>query len=493
MNFKQFFYESATISQSLKSKKFDANVVAELKSIVRNFLEKAPFFKLEGVKYLDNFVNYFVFNSIKQNAQENILNFVRPVWTTIGDYVAANVHNGQVMSKFNNAEYTAQQAEEDSSIWHEKLGINAGKVGPEGRVVLALDNIGWKNWKWVSLDKPYCKYEGAAAGHCGNAAAKAGDNILSLRDPQNKVHLTFIVNHGVLGESKAPGNEKPSQYYHPAIVALLHSDLVHSVKGGGYAPENNFHLNDLNHETFQQLKKHKKYINNHLDYVFADLGPNPKERLSDLLNTKILDFKNNNEIIIDTADDLNELYDKIHSGWMSNFKWIEDDLDVSHRYNLNDALDYVKNKHKQILESLLDKIKDSGEIKDDIDDWDDIDLEEKIKMVPELEDLIVDSASNALHAGTQAAAYNDLKNQLSETENGFFVNMDTHPYEIGVYLSEIKNHWEDFSYNIDAGETLENMYDFSYKAPHYSFSDFDQKYFDEQLEEGLNYLQKQYA
>lgn len=493
MNFKQFFYETATISQSLKLKKFDPKILQEHKNAVRNFLNKSPFFQSEGAKFLENFVNYFVFHFLQDPnlTHLNISTFTRQLWTTIGDFVAANVHNGQVMSKFNNAQYTIDEAEHDSKIWHDKLGMNAGQVGPEGRTVLDLNSIGWKGWKWVSLDKSYCKREGDAAGHCGNAAAKSGDNILSLRDPQNKVHLTFIVNDGVLGESKAPGNQKPNQFYHPAIVALLHSDLVHSVKGGGYAPENNFNLKDLHPTTFQNLKDHKQHIDNHLEYVFSNLGPNPKEKLSEVLNTRILDFKNNNKIIINTADDLDELYREIGSRMVDKFTWIEGDDDSWHHYTLSDALDYVKDKER--FENLLEKIKDSGEIKDDIDDWEDIPLDEKIEMVPYLEDLIRNSASDALRSGSQAAAYEDLKDQLSNTDNGFFVDMNVHPYEIGVYLNEIKRNWEDFSNNIEDGESLENMYDFYYREPHYGYNDFDQKYFDELLEDGLSSLEKYYA
>ena len=95
----------------------------------------------------------------------------------------------------------------------------------------------------------YSPAEGAAAGHCGNSGRSQGDNIYSLRDPQNRVHLTFVVNEGKLGEAKAPDNKKPLLAYHPAIVAFLTSGYVNGIDDeDSYLPENNFKMTDLPEE-----------------------------------------------------------------------------------------------------------------------------------------------------------------------------------------------------------------------------------------------------
>lgn len=115
---------------------------------------------------------------------------------------------------------------------------------------------------WVFLDREYCETEGGAMGHCGNRpSARSGDTILSLRrlvqsgnEKFWRPSLTFIVDsNGLIGEMKGRGNEKPAEKYHPHIIALLKSDLVNGIKGGGYLPENNFSVNDLSEEEQEDL------------------------------------------------------------------------------------------------------------------------------------------------------------------------------------------------------------------------------------------------
>ncbi len=123
----------------------------------------------------------------------------------------------------------------------------------EGETIAELPN----GWKWVMLSAAYCRKEGEAMGHCGNMAVpKPDDRVLSLRQPAEgdnwSAHLTFIWNkNGVLGEMKGRNNSKPSRKYHEAIIALLQQDMILIVAGGGYNPQNNFHLADLTPE--QQL------------------------------------------------------------------------------------------------------------------------------------------------------------------------------------------------------------------------------------------------
>jgi hypothetical protein len=113
---------------------------------------------------------------------------------------------------------------------------------------------------WMMLNRAYCDKEGAAMGHCGNAGAKTGQ-ILSLREPATfegkkgwKPSLTFILHpDGSLGEMKGRGNQKPAEKYHPYIVALLKSDMIMKVVGGGYLPKNNFAIQHLDPETQKAL------------------------------------------------------------------------------------------------------------------------------------------------------------------------------------------------------------------------------------------------
>lgn len=107
---------------------------------------------------------------------------------------------------------------------------------------------------WMMLSRGFCDAEAKAMGHCGNAGAKTGDRIISLRTPKviedgvtmYEPHLTFILHRdGKLGEMKGRSNDKPAAHYHDYIVALLRSDVIKGIRGGGYLPRNNFDLDDL--------------------------------------------------------------------------------------------------------------------------------------------------------------------------------------------------------------------------------------------------------
>jgi len=129
--------------------------------------------------------------------------------------------------------------------------------------------ITYKNgYAWFDLSRPYCEFEGDAMGHCGNSASYSSDDtVLSYRAIKKisgrtlaRPSLTFILNgDGYLGEMKGRANEKPKEKYHEAIVDLLlrkvntssrdenkREFFIKGLRGGGYLPESNFSINDLN-------------------------------------------------------------------------------------------------------------------------------------------------------------------------------------------------------------------------------------------------------
>lgn len=117
-------------------------------------------------------------------------------------------------------------------------------------------------YAWWNLNRQMCRAEGDAMGHCGNAGSpKTGDRVLSLRrrimrgsKAVDVPCLTFILDKDDrLGEMKGRGNEKPAAKYHKYITALLLSDYVTGIKGGGYLPQNNFSLNDLPEEDKEEI------------------------------------------------------------------------------------------------------------------------------------------------------------------------------------------------------------------------------------------------
>ena len=132
---------------------------------------------------------------------------------------------------------------------------------------------------WWDLERAYCPQEAACMGHCGNSPRQhTDDTLLSLRselgpDPDDgemiySCHLTFVLDDdGMLGEMKGRGNDKPTERYHKYIIPLLRHERVEGIKGGGYMPENNFNMNDLDDETREELEAEKPGLANPMDVV----------------------------------------------------------------------------------------------------------------------------------------------------------------------------------------------------------------------------------
>ncbi len=98
-------------------------------------------------------------------------------------------------------------------------GPGTQKPGPEGRPLIEFPD----GFKWVALDKSYCKDEGEAGGHCGNIVGQevTSHQLVSLRDPKNMVVATFVIDKGSLGEAKGYGNKKLDPKYHMHVAQLL--------------------------------------------------------------------------------------------------------------------------------------------------------------------------------------------------------------------------------------------------------------------------------
>jgi hypothetical protein len=167
--------------------------------------------------------------------------------TSIQNYRFNNEHPNELWEKF----------DEFEEEWKSKIGRDSVKIQDGDKLILPFDN-GTKGW-WL-LDRGACREEGDAMGHCGNVPSiQSGDRILSFRTQIEKQywkpHLTFILHgDGTLGEMKGRNNDKPNEKYHPYIIELLkQKDLVKGIKGGGYRPENNFSLNDLDESDRDEL------------------------------------------------------------------------------------------------------------------------------------------------------------------------------------------------------------------------------------------------
>jgi len=176
--------------------------------------------------------------------------------------------------------------------------------------------IDYGDQAWIQLDRGACEREGDAMGHCGNVPSeKPGDRILSFRTrrgSQQRPHLTFILHQdGMLGEMKGRANQKPAEKYHPYIIDLLKSDLVKGILGGGYQPENNFELSDLDPDTREALIRDKPGLGSLRDlYQSKDRKYDSElgERLQALLGDTILYFNTDQGIVyLDEYDNIADI------------------------------------------------------------------------------------------------------------------------------------------------------------------------------------------
>lgn len=133
------------------------------------------------------------------------------------------------------------------------------------------------DYMWVMLNRAACDEEANAMGHCGNSPRRTTDDrIISLRSVDAEIEgtqfyrpcLTFILHgDGYLGEMKGRGNQKPAEHYHRQIEALLHLDIIKGIKGGGYMPENNFAIRDLDGDSHRALVSKKPALASFYDRI----------------------------------------------------------------------------------------------------------------------------------------------------------------------------------------------------------------------------------
>ena len=141
--------------------------------------------------------------------------------------------------------------EEEQNAEQERHGAALIPLYDEDKVILKYPD----GHVWVLRNKSHCREEGDAAGHCGNSAGyEYGERILSFRkevkedgEVKHYPELFFVLDeNGLLGEMKGRKNSKPGKRHKRYIIDLLKQPIVKGLKGGGYKPEANFSLSDLN-------------------------------------------------------------------------------------------------------------------------------------------------------------------------------------------------------------------------------------------------------
>jgi hypothetical protein len=177
------------------------------------------------------------------------------------------------------------------TAWRRRIEEERSLIMPESEdeILISFQD----GYAWWLLPRGGCPIEAKAMGHCGNLPSqRSGDQILSLRRKVQRGDMvrwypvaTFILDaDGQLGEMKGRGNDKPAQKYHPYIVELLRHHMILGIKGGGYMPENNFSMTDLDPQAREQLIAEKPELKGLLGY-YEEEGMT--ERVLDMLGTKL--------------------------------------------------------------------------------------------------------------------------------------------------------------------------------------------------------------
>lgn len=245
--------------------------------------------------------------------------------------------------------------------WQEE-STDSGVSIREGDTLLIPFDGGSKAW-WL-LSRGACRDEADAMGHCGNVPSqKSGDRIISFRIKSDNnlwtPKLTFILHKdGYLGEMKGRANEKPAARYHPYIVELLKNDIIKGIRGGGYASENNFSLEDLSENVRKDLIDLKPSLGSLVDLVekYGSNHPDVILRVKNILEETI-SFKSFNEdtgeFVVMEWKDATELVDDRGNDtakWVAGIVSGNDDLNWS-SYDVDDR------QIKDFLETIVSKEK----------------------------------------------------------------------------------------------------------------------------------------
>lgn len=474
------FHENATVAQLLKAKN-DPNV-PDIKNAVRHYLERLQQFKKLGREgdYLVNFLAKSALDEMKSSLPRGnapmadkvrmdslVEQHANQIMNRFGDFIFGTWP--QTKSKLNNASYTTLQLKADSDMWHEDIAARKAEMPSEDYDTFIELKGPWQGWKWVSLGRGSCPQEARAMGHCGNSGAVEGDNILSLRDPEGKAHLTFIVNNGMLGEMKGRGNDKPSKRYHPAIMELLKHPSIRAIKGGGYAPERNFSLKDLSDSDRKIIEELKPEMDNFVKHM---INAGEKYEIASHLGLRPKDIRLDGDTVTLKSYELSEL-ENIVSGSAFDH-WFGDDRNFDDGSGPEPTWDDIYYKTDRELDNLIVKVakKQNKKVEEPEEAWD------ESRAVREA---LSSAYNDAYVSGSEKEAWDSFKRTMDTSdESGFWVDMENHPHRLQIHSKDLS----DFMYtaardggSVDLEDYLQTSGSFDFEQPQNGFSGFDKEMF----------------
>jgi len=372
-------------------------------------------------------------------------------------------------------------------------------------------------WVWDLLSTGFCEREGKAMHHCGNANHVDGDEILSLREPVKvgkekmwKPHATFILNNGVLGEMKGFANEKPGKKLHPYIVKLLENDMVDFIKGGGYAPQNNFAINDLDQGYLKELQEKKLSVTMGLKEYFTKYKDT--EKIAKYLKTLGVQKVQGNTAYLEQYDNIRQFAKSYNRDSLTDaLDNIDDPVDLvdirTEDRDRETLLNEVETKHSdkfKKLVSLLPKYyeADFKQFAEQIDKNLDEDVitdlkDDPVPMLDEMmQDGLLDDLASSLNSayldgwqrGSEAAMHNELTSYLKNVEAGIFsLYFETDyvfdsPVWIVATVSDVLDVMEDYD---SVGDMVDREFDLGNMRLRYE-TEYDEDYAVEQFFEMIH-------
>lgn len=527
LQFREWLFVENTVSQSLKINP-DKAAVTYIQSEVIKTLKLQDWARNIADNQLDSLVKLFTYwiilmqEKTKQLTQDNAVKH-KDLWSgdqirilitrtflrNSSDYLAflLTSQSNIARSKFNNPQYTLKSLEKDSENWHEKIALQKRKGADPGRRV---DIPGMPaGYYWVSLDRSSCDKEADAMGHCGNSGYTQGDVIWSLRDSKGIPHLTFIVNNKILGESKGFANNKPEAKYHPHIVALLLGNdngesIIEHVRGGGYKPENNFYIEDLEKGLQEKLLAEKPQLNDYFTYLKTIAGNNEKKWKELIDDAFGFDFTRidipNQTIIVKEFGDISQMIEWLKDNTESKLDEIPD-LDGmenhdDYQIDLDNAIDHFENyankNNEQLMEKIIAEIEKENE---DEDDDEEHDLKWACEKNDEVRNAIRWSCEDGWRSGSEGERFNHVSKFFKKEEDhnslgfitdasyggGWYIYISMKDLE-ALYKSQIQ---DDPDYWTDNYNNLSNHIEYHYEAPYNGYNDFDKEHYNERLKEML--------
>jgi len=243
----------------------------------------------------------------------------------------------------------------------------------------AIINFG-SGLAWWSLSRAACKEEGDAMGHCGNSPrSNSTDRIYSLRQQVKtdkgvgyKPYLTFILyDDGYLGEMKARFNKSPKNAaaagfipsdFQREIAALLKRPFIKGLRGGTWAPKEDFKLADLDEQNFNDLLSARPSLFNLKDPDIAKRAlPIIAERLRQVYGNEVTHTDDGQVIVAVTPNTEAWINRFIARGSESNAMKVLNILKGEDEYgdidagSLVDEDNYLTSNYESLLELLEDQ------------------------------------------------------------------------------------------------------------------------------------------